>query len=207
MSSLLPSQYALRERALEAAAGERLNALVSPALTLWDADNCPADHLPQLAAALSVDFWYVQDVRYAGFAGAKTGDDWPEAVKRQMVKQAPELHRLKGTPAGLIKALAILGYGHSYLREFVAWKHDGTFTRNGAIAYGQTLTWYQFDVYLQAGAIPDANTLNTLRRYIQAFKPTHARLRRIYYASCKHNGQHQRDGQINYDGGLSYGGH
>ena len=188
--SLLPKQYERHERALEATGGARLNDIKSAVLNLWNADTCPANHLAHLAAALSVDFW---------------DDNWDEARKRSMIQQSPELHRLKGTPAGVINALVILGYRNSYLVEYVPWRHDGAFKRDGKIKYGQPLVWYEFDVHLQSGTVPSAAELTTLRRYVESFKAAHARLRRIYYGTRKHNGQHKRGGQINYDGGLAYG--
>ena len=190
MSSLLPKQYAPREHALEDAGGSRLDAIQSQAATLWNADTCPAHHLAHLAAALSVDFW---------------DDAWPEAHKREMIKQSPELHRLKGTPAGLVEALNILGYPNSYLAEYVAWRHDGTYKRDGRIKYGQPLKWHDFDVYLQSGKKITVGALTTLKRYIESFKAAHARLRRIYYGARKHNGAHKRNGKINYDAGRVYG--
>lgn len=189
MSSLLPKQYEPREHALEHAGGARLNALPSQVPSLWNADTCPAHHLAHLAAALSVDFW---------------DDAWPTTRKRQMIKQSPDLHRLKGTPAGVVKALSILGYPNSYLVEHTAWQHDGTHQRDGRIQYGQPLKWHEFDVHLQSGATPTAGVLTTLRRYIESFKAAHARLRGIYYGVRKHDGTHQRNGAINYDAGRAY---
>lgn len=190
MSSLLPQQYETREHALEHAGGARLSAIQSQVSTLWDADTCPAHHLAHLAAALSVDFW---------------DDGWPTARKREMIKQSPELHRLKGTPAGLVEALSILGYPNSYLTEHVAWQHDGAHQRDGRINYGGALKWYEFDVHLQSGRTVGAEALAVLRRYIESFKAAHARLRRVYYGARKHNGAHKRDGTINYDAGRAYG--
>lgn len=190
MSSLLPKQYEQRERALEHAGGARLNAIQSQVSSLWNADTCPANHLPHLAAALSVDFW---------------DDAWPTARKREMIKRSPELHRLKGTPAGLVEALNILGYPNSYLAERTAWQHDGAVKRDGRIKYGGPLKWYEFDVHLQSGRTPTAGALTTIRRYIESFKAAHARLRRVYYGARKHDGAHKRDGSISYDAGRAYG--
>lgn len=191
MSSLLPKQYERREHALEHAGGARLNAIPSQVPSLWNADTCPAHHLAHLGAALSVDFW---------------DDAWPETRKREMIKQSPELHRLKGTPAGLVAALNILGYPNSYLTEHAGWQHDGAVKRDGRIKYGAA-RWYEFDVHLEFGRAPTAGELATLRRYIESFKAAHARLRRIYYGAHKnkHNGAHQRDGAINYGAGRAYG--
>lgn len=189
-SSLLPKQYEQLEHALEDAGGTRLSAIQSQVATLWNADTCPEHHLAHLAAALSVDFW---------------DDAWPAARKREMIRRAPELHRLKGTPAGLVEALSILGHPNSYLTERVAWQHDGAHKRDGRINYGGPLKWYEFDVHLQSGRTVGAGALTVLRRYIESFKAAHARLRRIYYGARKHDGTHKRDGTISYDAGRAYG--
>lgn len=58
--------------------------------TLWQPDLCPLPLLPFLAWSLSVDVWH---------------DDWPEQYKRQVINAAFEVHRFKGTPYALQKAL------------------------------------------------------------------------------------------------------
>ncbi|MGM3160481.1 phage tail protein I [Dickeya undicola] len=63
--------------------------------TLWDAERCPAQLLPYLAWALSVDRW---DKR------------WSEQTKRQVIKAAWLVHRQKGTIAALRRVVEPFGY-------------------------------------------------------------------------------------------------
>lgn len=63
--------------------------------TLWDAERCPAQLMPYLAWALSVDRW---DKR------------WSEQTKRQVIKAAWLVHRQKGTIAALRRVVEPFGY-------------------------------------------------------------------------------------------------
>jgi phage tail P2-like protein len=92
--SLLPPNSTDTERATECATA-RLGDISVPTRTLWDPANCPADLLPWLAWAFSVDNW---DSR------------WPEAKQRQVVAQALAIHKHKGTAGALRRALDALGY-------------------------------------------------------------------------------------------------
>ncbi|MBN8533837.1 MAG: phage tail protein I [Rhizobiales bacterium] len=93
-ASLVPSNHRHRERAL-AAALEPLRAIDPAAIeTLWDAWRCPADFLPVLAYALSVDFW---------------DDAWDEIQKRQTIADSPDYHRRKGTRAAVEGAAVSAG--------------------------------------------------------------------------------------------------
>lgn len=93
--TLLPPNATPLELALE---GSVSTAFDHPVAVdrLWSADNCPIELLPFLAWALSVDTWDA---------------DWPERVKRQVIASSVEVHRLKGTAAGIKTALAALDLG------------------------------------------------------------------------------------------------
>ena len=69
---------------------------------LWDADRCPAQILPWLAWALSVDEW---------------DDRWSPATRRSTIAAALEVHRIKGTLAAVRKALAAAGYPRAQVDE------------------------------------------------------------------------------------------
>jgi len=94
LATLLPPNSTPLERAIEAIHaphwedidGEELKAAMDP----W---RCPAHLLPFLAHQRSVDIW---------------DEDWPEWKKRSVIASAPADHRLKGTEAGLRRALAIV---------------------------------------------------------------------------------------------------
>lgn len=94
MPTLLPPSSTDLQYALEKTDAEHLDLLTIPHRTLWSADDCPTDLLPWLAWALSVDVWR---------------DSWPESVKRDAIRNAPESHRLKGTAAAVKQSVAALG--------------------------------------------------------------------------------------------------
>jgi len=68
--------------------GGRIDDIPVPIDTLWSWDKCPVSHLPWLAWALSVDFW---------------NQDWSESRKRQVIREAFDVHRIKGTIDGVRK--------------------------------------------------------------------------------------------------------
>ncbi len=105
--SLLPANASALERSLDTLA-EKSTALPVAIKTLWDPFSCPITHLPWLAWAVSVDEW---------------NDDWPELIKRQVVQDAFEVHRFKGTPYAVQKALDSLGI-KTQLREW--WETGGS---------------------------------------------------------------------------------
>lgn len=82
------------ELQLEKVAGEHIEALPLMIRALNDPDNCPADLLPWLAWALSVDHW---------------SPDWSEEKKREVCRVSRSVHRHKGTIGAVEKALAALG--------------------------------------------------------------------------------------------------
>ena len=100
MSALVPSTTGDVERRLDSAAAERMGAApVDLPESAWDPDRVPREFLPVLAWALSVDLW---------------DPDWPEAVQREVIRQAFALHREHGTPAALKRILDSIGAIYDY---------------------------------------------------------------------------------------------
>lgn len=89
MTSLLPSNSSQLEKDLERVIETSTN-LALHIRDLWSAETCPLQLLPWLAWANSVDNW---------------NDLWAEDIKRQVVKNAYEIHRYKGTPFAVKHAL------------------------------------------------------------------------------------------------------
>lgn len=77
--------------ATEVARSDGIEEIISK---LWNPHECPLAFLPHLAWAVSVDVWE---------------DEWPEAVKRDVIAASPIVHRLKGTRGSVERALAALG--------------------------------------------------------------------------------------------------
>lgn len=94
MTSLLPPNATPLERALEAISKTRIEAVPAPIVEAGRPETAPATFLPFLAWGRSLDIW---------------DRTWPEAVKRAAIADAPRLHRLKGTLAGVRGHLALAG--------------------------------------------------------------------------------------------------
>lgn len=104
---ILPPNATKLERALAAAASMQHTPEVIK--TLADSQRCPVEFLPWLAWAMSVDEWQ---------------DDWPEARKRAAVRSAVELHRKKGTPWAVLRALAVHGFDDCEIIEYANFLQD-----------------------------------------------------------------------------------
>lgn len=91
--SVLPPNASRLERDIEQVIAASVDLPLDIA-ALWDPMRCPVSLLPWLAWAYSVDQWL---------------DSWPEPVKRQVVNDAFEVHRRKGTPFAVQQALNSLG--------------------------------------------------------------------------------------------------
>jgi phage tail P2-like protein len=91
---LLPYNRTPWEAAMEAANAARYPLPVELVAATWSPDDCPADLLPYLAWAMSVDVW---------------DDAWPELTKREVIRKALTLHRLKTTVAGIKAHVALTG--------------------------------------------------------------------------------------------------
>ncbi|KIS45536.1 phage tail protein I [Kosakonia radicincitans] len=108
---LLPVGSSVLEVATAEAAAQ-IERVPVPLRTLWDPQTCPAELLPYLAWALSVDRWDYS---------------WPEATKRKIIASAFFVHQHKGTISSLRRVVEPLGYLIE-LREW--WQEDaepGTF--------------------------------------------------------------------------------
>jgi len=93
-TALLPPSASELERASAEVFAQRANLPVRIG-DLWNPDACPAEQLPWLAWALSVDRWF---------------PDWTENQRRQAIAASYEVHRHKGTPAAVKAALSVLGH-------------------------------------------------------------------------------------------------
>ena len=103
MTSLLPPNSTDLERKL-AEAGK--DAFDLPSIRIIkDIDQVPSQFLPFIAWQKSVDYW---------------DDNWQEELKRKVIKESRDLHRLKGTPAAIKKALEPFGYEVTLIEWFNA---------------------------------------------------------------------------------------
>lgn len=93
MSDLLPPNATPAERALSEAMG-RVGDVPVIVKQIWNPDTCPADVLPWLAWAFSVDDW---------------SSSWTEQQKRAAIKSSIQSQRIKGTLGAVENQLAALG--------------------------------------------------------------------------------------------------
>lgn len=139
---------------LEAAIANATESAVAPDVIakLWDAENCPADLLPWLAWALSVDDW---------------DESWDEITQRNVIAASIEIHRKKGTVGAVLKALTSLGH-EGKLIEW--WQKDPLGTPHT----------FEAEVEIGNRGI-DPEALAAIRRQIDAAKPvrSHYELRLI----------------------------
>lgn len=91
---MLPPSATAQERAL-AETTERLSNVPLLVRESWNPDTCPAELLPWLAWAFSVDEW---------------DTTWSEQEKREVIKASLDVHKHKGTIGALDRALKPLGY-------------------------------------------------------------------------------------------------
>lgn len=101
MSDLLPPNATKQERALDDATA-RVGAVPTPLRELWNPDTCPAEFLPWLAWALSLDSWQPY---------------WPESVKRARIRAAVAISRKKGTAKSVRDVVQSFG-GNLSLKEW-----------------------------------------------------------------------------------------
>lgn len=94
MSDLLPPNATDAERALSIAVRPEIPV---PLRTLWNPYACPANVLPWLAWALSVDEWSAE---------------WPETTQRQTIAASISQHKIKGT-VGAVKSALLRGLGRT----------------------------------------------------------------------------------------------
>lgn len=151
--TMLPNNASPLERAVSVSIGRFAPAARVP--TLWDAATCPAALLPHLAWALAVDDWDAT---------------WGEDRKRAAIANALYIHRHKGTPAAIRRALATVEQGDATLIERADYKHhDGEITRSGLYHRGGAAYWATYAVVLKRAITIDQSVaiIAALRRVVR----------------------------------------
>lgn len=175
MSELLPPNTTALERA--AAIATAFSVSPEPIATLWDPDRCPAAFLPWLAWALHVDNW---------------DDTASEAQQREAIKLSVLLHRKKGTPWAVKRALATLGLEIDLIdqqaQRAIYARHnpprlDGTWQLDGSVkimpladitGIPQVQHWAEFIVRLNLADVTNPAIMAKLRALIDEWKPARA---------------------------------
>ena len=92
---ILPTSANELNRLMAATEVARSDGIQNIIDVMWDPYNCPAEFLPYLAWALSVDVW---------------DEEWSEQIKRNVIAASPMVHRLKGTRYAVETALGSIGF-------------------------------------------------------------------------------------------------
>jgi phage tail P2-like protein len=100
--SLLPPNATALDRAAESVMVKHLDAIAQPHRALWNPDTCPMETLPWLAWAVGVEAWR---------------SEWPEAIKRALVRNAIQVQRQRGTLKSVRDTVASFG-GDISIREW-----------------------------------------------------------------------------------------
>jgi phage tail protein, P2 protein I family len=99
-----------------------------PLRSLWDPQTCPNELLPYLAWQYSVDRW---------------DEKWSEQIKRKVIAEAFEIHKLKGTKEAIRRAIEPFGY---LIKTTEWWQNNqtpGTFALEiGVLDTGITEEYY-----------------------------------------------------------------
>lgn len=122
-----------------------------------------------------------------------------DQAKRQLIKNAYELHRRKGTPYSLREIVRRLGFGEITIIEGLNHRvRDGSTKRDGLYVHGHNSYWAHYRILLNNPITNNQAAL--LRKTLTAFAPARCVLASLDYTSVplQHNGQQAvRDGTFN----------
>lgn len=152
---------------------------------IWSPWQSPAACLPQLAWALSVDEW---------------DTDWPVDRKRAVIAASFEIHRRKGTPWAVRRALEVLGYGTAQLVETYGVNlHDGVRVYDGAETYADEDHWAEYRLILDRPITLEQAA--RLRDVLVGVAPARCHLKALDFTRALNI----YDGAIRFDGTYSHG--
>lgn len=151
---------------------DRIGNLDITPLLIYKIDDVIAAALPFLAEQFHVGGW-------EGWLTATT-----ETEKRELIRQAIELHRKKGTPWAVKEAIKAVGYADVELEEGLPLiRHDGEYLYGGDGDYGGGARWALFRAIIDLGENKGvaAEDLTMLRGMIAAWKNARSHLERMTF--------------------------
>ena len=107
-----------------------------PLRSLWDPQTCPYELLPYLAWQYSVDRW---------------DEKWSEQIKRKVIAEAFEIHKLKGTKEAIRRAVEPFGY----LIKIIEWWQNNQTPGSFALEIGVLDTGITEESYNELSRIID----------------------------------------------------
>lgn len=194
--SLLPPNATVVERAMEMAAA-RIESVPTPARHMWNPQTCPAQLLPWLAWAFSVDEW---------------DTTWTEAQKRATISASYSVHRRKGTIGAVKRALGALGLDIQIVEWFQETPKGDPYTFR--IALGSGAEGAPQDKLLKLLAV--LNSAKNLRSHLRSIDLTVESKAELFSAGITLIGNEiqinsaftlKYDGTWKYDGTQKYDGH
>ncbi|TXF11940.1 phage tail protein [Pelomicrobium methylotrophicum] len=188
----------------------RLEALPLDGLLTYLIDTVPAEWLPELGRQFHI-------MPLEGWQFAAT-----DAERRRLIKESIALHRKKGTPWAVKRALEIAGFGGQcrITEGRIARRYDGTIFCDGAEVYGGH-SWAEFglDADLGETAGLEAGTAARVAEIVREWAPASRHLTRLAWRANTSDTASSADtaqatGQITasdlrpwrryYDGSLRY---
>lgn len=174
--TLLPPNATQEERGIEAATA-RLGKIPIEISRLWNPETCPADLLPWLAWALSVDQW---------------DSDWDERTQRAVIEQSAKTHRYKGTLSSIRSLLRGLGFGEVTVIEGLGREKPVSGAPEGWACY--RVLFQRLITTLEA---------KMLKKSLKAWAPARCHLVSLEYPPFHYDFSQQ----ALYNGQYSYGSH
>ena len=131
------------------------------------------------------------------------GDGWgfaeSEADQRELIKDAIEIHRYKGTPWAIKRVLKLLGYGDCKLIERTGFnEHNSTIRHNSKHRYGVGGDWTHYSLITPRVMTP--NDAERIRNLLIDVAPLRCKLVSISLLASRHNSTIKHNGTYNYDG-------
>lgn len=158
--------------AFEDVVAERFADIDVSALLVYLVDTVDASALPFLARQFDVD-------GLKGFGLAQT-----EAQRRQVVSEAIDLVKLRGTAAGIKRGLEAIGYPDSGIQERPGLLYNGDFVADGLRTYGGG-NWATFAVWVNNDLEePVAGQIELIRAMVDIYKPARSLLVQLIYAAA-----------------------
>lgn len=184
VDTLLPASATQAEHRIEQSTA-RMGELATPLRELWDPESCPASLLPWLAWSLQVDSWDA---------------DWSDDTRRAVIRGAIDVHRRKGTPWAIKRALINAGYGDARLSEGdSANSYDGAALHNGSESYIGSLDWAKYRLIMDR-PITNAKA-DQVRRLLANVAPARCHLVELVFTQIAN----LYDGAATYDGTYNHG--
>lgn len=184
MSSILPPNASVLERALEGAVADARPDL-SAIPTLLSPENCPSELLPWLAWSLLVNDW---------------DETWPEETQRSVISTSILIHRQKGTVKSIRDSIRAFGFGEAVITEgYGGSSYSDQIVYDGSEDYGEPDHWAEYRVYLERPITIDQ--ANQLKRILREVAPARCHLKGLYFIQASH----RFNAATLYDGSYTHG--